>query len=99
MRVAVVVLRVEPDELKQLLDGGLDPLVGLDLLQPQWSADDGADGGPGIQRRVRILEDHLNVPAYRPNPAHAQGANIPPLHQHLPAGPPPQTRPPPPLPP
>ena len=66
VRVAVVVLRVEPDQLQQLLDRPLDAVLGVGTFwMPERRPDDRADGVPRVQRRVRVLEDHLDVPAQR----------------------------------
>src|SRR5690606_12224745 len=67
VRVAVVVLRVEADPLQELLDGRLDALLRRDLLDPQRRAHDRADRVPGVERAVRVLEDHLDVAAERPH--------------------------------
>ena len=74
VRVAVVVLGVEADQLQQLLHRPLDAVLGLDALDPERRADDRADGVPRVQRRVRVLEDHLHVAAQRPQLALPTGA-------------------------
>ena len=81
VRVAVVVLRVEPDQLEQVLHRALDAVLGLDVLQPERRADDRADGVPRVQRRVRVLEDHLDVAAQRPHPAVGQVRDVPALER------------------
>ena len=66
VRVAVVVLGVQADELQQLLHLALDLVLGHDPWSRNGVADDRADGLPRVQRRVRVLEDHLHVAADRP---------------------------------
>ena len=65
VRVAVVVLRVQPDGLQQVLHRLLPATLGLDVLQPERRTDDLADGVPRVQRGVRVLEDHLDVATQR----------------------------------
>src|SRR5262249_20439994 len=86
VRVPVVVLRVEPNQLQQRLHGALGALRGGDLLDPQRSADDRTDGVPRVQRRVRVLEDHLYVPAQRPHGAGGQVRDVAAIEDDLPAG-------------
>jgi hypothetical protein len=64
VRVAVEVLGVEPDGVHQLLDR-LAPLAlaGLHPVDRERLADDRADRLARVQRRVRVLEDHLRVAA------------------------------------
>jgi hypothetical protein len=86
VRVPVVVLRVQPDQLKEFLDRGFRPVRRADLLQPQRRADDRADRVPRVQRRVRVLEDHLDVTAQRPHLAGRQVADVPAVEHDLPTG-------------
>ena len=65
VRVAVVVLGVEPDALHEVLDLGLDAAGRLDALHLERRGDDRADGVPRVQRVVRVLEDHLRLAAER----------------------------------
>ena len=65
VRVAVVVLGVEPDDLQQLLDPRQDLVLRHHLVDRQRRADDRADRVPRVQRRVRVLEDHLDLAAQR----------------------------------
>src|SRR4029453_6416901 len=66
MREAVVVLGREPDGLEQLLDSPLALLAVADAVDPHRVADDRPDPLPGVQRGVRVLEDHLHLAAQRP---------------------------------
>ena len=67
MRVAVRVVRVQPDDPHQLLH----PIVAVlaRLRQPvdnQGLSDDAPDRHARIQRGVWVLEDHLHVPPHAP---------------------------------
>ena len=66
MRVAVVVLGVETNAVHQLTDL-LAPLVGLARLtmDDERLGDDRTDRFTRIERRVRILDDHLCVTSQR----------------------------------
>jgi hypothetical protein len=57
------VLGVQADELQQVLHGLLHAVLGGHLLQLERRADDRTHGVPRVERRVRVLEDHLYVPA------------------------------------
>ena len=63
MRVAPGVVRLEPDQAEHLLD----PLVAARCRLTPWtrspSAMRVADGGPGVERRVRVLEHDLHLAA------------------------------------
>ena len=63
VRVLVDVGGVEPDELEQLPHARATLLARADLVNDERLLDDRADAHPRIQRRVRILEDDLEVPA------------------------------------
>ena len=63
--VPVVVLGVQAHQLKQVLDGPLDALLGADVLDPQRRPDDCPDRVPRVQRRVRVLEDHADLASQR----------------------------------
>ena len=65
VREAVVVLRVEADDLEQLLDAALDLRVGADLVHLERLGDDEADALALVQARVRVLEDHHQLAADR----------------------------------
>src|SRR5262249_11175732 len=86
VRGAGGVLRGEPNQLQQRLHGGLGALRGGDLVDPQRSTDDRTDGVPRVQRRVRVLEDHLYVPAQRSHGAGGQVRDVAVLEDDLPAG-------------
>ncbi len=73
MREAVVVLRVETDDLEQLLDAALDLGFGAELVHLQRLGDDEADALARVQRRVRVLEDHHHLAAER---AHLRAREI-----------------------
>ena len=61
VRVAVVVLRVQPHELHQLLDLALDLVLRDGSVEPERRADDRADRLPRVEGRVGVLEHHLHV--------------------------------------
>ena len=65
VRIAVVVLGVEPDPLEQLLDARFSTSPRRDAVEPQRVADDLADALARVQRRVGVLEDHLHLAAQR----------------------------------
>ena len=65
MRVAVRVLRVQPDDVEQLPDALVLLAAGSDSVNLERLGDDLADGHARIQARVRILEDELHVSAVR----------------------------------
>jgi hypothetical protein len=66
VRVAVVVLGVEPHLLHQFLDRALALAVPLlQAVDHERLADDRSDRLARVQRRVRILEDHLHLAAQR----------------------------------
>ena len=86
VRVAVVVLGVEADQLEQLLHGALDPARRLDLLQPERRAHDRPHRVPGIERGVGILEDHLDLAPQRAHPALPQVRDVVAVDHDLAAG-------------
>src|SRR4051812_963470 len=62
VREAVVVLGVEADRLHQLLHAPLAPPLSLvDPVDLERVGDDRADGLARVERRVRVLEDHLDL--------------------------------------
>ena len=73
VREAVVVLRVQPDDVEQLLDAPLDLGRRPDLVHLQRLGDDEADPLALVQARVRILEDHHQLAADR---AHLRPAQV-----------------------
>src|SRR5215813_12651603 len=56
------------------------------MLEAEGRADDRADGMPRVQRRVRVLEDHLDVPPERPHLAWPQVGDVVAVEDDLPAG-------------
>ena len=86
VRVAVVVLRVEPDQLQQFLDGGLDAISVLTFCSRSGAPMIPPDGVPRVQRRVRVLEDHLDVAAQRAHLAHGQVGDVMSVEHDPPAG-------------
>ena len=67
VREAVVVLRVEPDDLEQVLHAALALRLGADLVHLERLADDEADALAGVERCVRVLEDHHHLAPHRPH--------------------------------
>src|SRR4051812_49126212 len=66
VREAVVVLGVEPDLLHQLLHAPLAPALALvDVVDLERVGDDRADRLARVERRVRVLEDHLHLAPQR----------------------------------
>ena len=61
MRVAVREVRVQPDDLEELLDAFLLLLARGEVVHLDRLADDVANRHPRIQARVRVLEDHLHL--------------------------------------
>ena len=64
VRVAVHVVRVEADDLQELLHAGAAAAFGV-AVDRERLADDVADGHPRVQRGVRVLHDHLHPAAQR----------------------------------
>ena len=65
VREPVVVLRVQPDHLEELLHPALALRLGADVVDDERLGDDEADALARIEGRVRILEDHLSPRAAR----------------------------------
>ena len=76
VREAVVVLRVQADDLQQLLDAALDLRLGADLVHLERLGDDEADPLALVQARVRILEDHHQLAADRAHVGPAQVGDV-----------------------
>ena len=74
VREAVVVLGREPHPLEQALHGAAQLGAGLDAVQAHRVADDLHDALARVERRVRVLEDHLHLAAQRPQRAPRQAA-------------------------
>src|SRR4051794_39591873 len=76
MREAVVMLGVETHDLEQLLHASL-PIGGrADLVDLERLRDDRADALAGVQRGVRILEDHHHLAPDRPHLLATQVSNV-----------------------
>ena len=58
-------LRAQPDPLEQRGDPFLALAAGADPMDDQRLADDLARRHARIERRVRVLVDHLHLPAIR----------------------------------
>ncbi|GFJ80642.1 hypothetical protein Phou_048220 [Phytohabitans houttuyneae] len=86
MRVPVVVLGVEADQLQQLAYPLLDAARRADPVYLQRHRDDPPDGVPRVQRGVRVLEDDLQVLPQQPQPAPPDAADVPPLEDDPAAG-------------
>ena len=65
-------VRAEADQVQQFLAVRLDLARRHDVMDPEQFAQHAADGQPGVQRRVRILEDHLDPPLVGARPASGQ---------------------------
>jgi ABC-type oligopeptide transport system ATPase subunit len=65
VRIAVVVLGREAHELEQLGHVALDLAAVADVVDAQRIADDRAHPLARVERSVRVLEDHLHLPAQR----------------------------------
>src|SRR4029078_360808 len=63
VREAVVVLRVEADDLEQVLDTALALRLRADPMHLERLGDDESDALAGVQGRVGVLEDHLQLAA------------------------------------
>src|SRR5262249_44382561 len=64
---AVEVLRVEADDLEQLLHTLLDLGAAAEVVHLERLADDRANALARVQRRVRVLEDHRHLAPDRPH--------------------------------
>ncbi len=88
VRIAVDVLRVQTDDVEQVLDllpaAPLGRHLGVDLV---GLPDDVADRHPRVQRGVRVLEHHLDVAAYGSQRAAGQLRDVlAPVADHAPGG-------------
>src|SRR4051812_36504777 len=89
VREAVVVLGVEPDLLHQLLHLRLQPaarLAVVEAVDAERLADDRADRLARVERRVRVLEDHLHLAAERLELALREAGDVPAAVLDRPAG-------------
>ena len=85
-REPVVVLRVEPDEFHDLLDPLLALLSAGDAVDRERVADDRPDPAARVEGPVRVLENHLHVPAVRAHAATGQRADVVAVERDLPGG-------------
>ena len=65
VRVAVAQLGAQADGVEDLLDARVELAASREPVQPQRLADDVAAAHPRVERRVRILEDHVQIAAQR----------------------------------
>ena len=66
MGIAIDKVRVQTHHLQQFLHP-LSLLLALgDVVDFQWFTDNAAHGHAGVERGIRVLEDHLHVPAHVP---------------------------------
>ena len=79
VREAVVVLRVQPDDLEQLLHAALDLGRRAELVDLERLGDDEADPLARVQGRVRVLEDHHHLAADRPHLGPRELGDVAPL--------------------
>jgi hypothetical protein len=83
VRVAVRKVRVQPDDAEHLPDFLFFLLASHDVVDLQWLGDDGSDRHAGVQRRKRILEDHLHVAAQMAQLFGIELGDVAPLEPHL----------------
>ena len=82
MRVAVDEVRVEADDLEQLLGAAPPRAPRPDAVDEQRLADDVADGHPRVQRGVRVLEDDLDLAPDLAKVAAAHRRQLAPVERH-----------------
>src|SRR5439155_1935561 len=61
VRVPVRLIPRKPDQLEQLANALISSGSRIRVLDAHRVADDAADGHAGVERRERILEDHLDL--------------------------------------
>src|ERR1700712_2449423 len=83
MRVTVVVLRVEPNELEQLLNASQALVRRDELVNRERRTNNLSDRLPRGERGVRVLEDHLDVAAQRPELTRGHLRDVLPFEQDL----------------
>ena len=83
MRIPGEVGRIEADQLEQFGDPRASLQVGTDFVNDERLLDDVAGAHPRIERRVRILEDHLHVAARSPHPLGRVGQDVLAAEPHL----------------
>src|SRR3954454_21481399 len=87
VRIAVVVLGIEPDLLHQLLDRSLALALALvQVVDDERLRDDRANRLARVERRVRVLEDHLDLTPHRLQLAAAKRRDLAPPDLDRPAG-------------
>ena len=74
MRIAALEARIEPDAQQQLVDVGRQLRARHEAVHERGLADDGFDAGAGIERGIRVLEDHLHGQACCPRLRAVEGA-------------------------
>ena len=75
VRVARRRVRGQADDARAARARAPAPLASRrEPVHPQRLADDAADAVPRVQRRERVLEDHLHPPAQRPQLALAEAS-------------------------
>src|SRR5581483_3719855 len=80
VRVARGRVAREPDHLEQLPNPvGRAPAARDEAVDAQRLADDPADAVARVQRRERVLEDHLHPPPQRPELALAEVGDVVPV--------------------
>ena len=84
VRIAVVVLRVHAAARHQLLHQR--PRVALGLVDGERLSDDLAHRLPRVERRVRILEDHLHLAPQRPHLARGELRDVAPVEANRSGG-------------
>src|SRR5206468_12899311 len=86
VRIPVVVLRVEADQLHELFDLAPDLVTGDRAMKVERLADDRPYGLTRVERRVRVLEDHLHVPTEPPELPPLEVGDVPAVEEDLPLG-------------
>ena len=75
---------LRPDQVQQLLDPLAAAALGRDVaVDLEGFADDVADRHPRVQRRVRVLEDDLDVAAQPPHRGALLGVHVHPVEDEL----------------
>src|ERR1700760_1257856 len=85
-REPVVVLRVESDQLHDLLDPLLAVRAVGDAVDRERVTDDRPDPAARVQRAVRVLKNHLHVTPVGTHPTTRQSADVVAVEGDLPGG-------------